>query len=69
MGAVVLGSGVELPGTTPSQKRFEQVVFALVKVHVPYLADLTRAQLLNAVEKHNETTPARARPVPPPHDI
>jgi NhaP-type Na+/H+ or K+/H+ antiporter len=39
-----------------AQPRFQHVNFALVRHHVPYLADLTRNQLLHAVEKHKETT-------------
>lgn len=38
-----------------SQRRFVHVDFALVKHHVPILADLTKAQLLEAVEKNKET--------------
>jgi NhaP-type Na+/H+ or K+/H+ antiporter len=40
------------------QNRFHRVNFALVKHHVPFLADLTRMQLLEAVERHKATTPA-----------
>lgn len=39
-----------------AQPRFQHVNFALVRHHVPYLADLTRSQLLHAVEKYKETT-------------
>jgi hypothetical protein len=37
-----------------AQQRFTHVNFALVKYHVPILADLTKAQLLEAVEKNKE---------------
>lgn len=40
-----------------TQERFKQVNFALVAHHVPILADLTKVQLLEAVERHKETTP------------
>lgn len=33
------------------------VNFALMKAHVPYIADLTRTQLFEAIEKHKEKTP------------
>jgi len=39
------------------QSRFEHVNFALIKFHIPYLADLTKTQLLQAVEKHKSTVP------------
>lgn len=42
--------------TLMTQPRFKDVNFALVKYHVPYLRDLTRAQLMEAVEKHKDTT-------------
>jgi NhaP-type Na+/H+ or K+/H+ antiporter len=41
-----------------AQPRFQHVNFALVKHHVPYIADLTKCQLLHAVEKYKETTSA-----------
>jgi hypothetical protein len=41
-----------------AQPRFQHVNFALVRHHVPFLADLTKSQLLHAVEKYKETTPA-----------
>ena len=40
-----------------THQRFRRVNFALVKEHVPYLADLTKQQLLEAIQKHKETTP------------
>lgn len=39
------------------QNRFQQVNFALIKFHVPYLADLTKTQLMQAVDKHKSSTP------------
>ena len=46
-----------------SQQRFEHVDFALVRYHVPVLANLTKAQLLEAVEKNKETvSPEEYRP-------
>lgn len=36
--------------------RFSRVDFGLVKFHVPYLADLTLAQLIESIEKLKETT-------------
>ncbi len=39
------------------QHRFRNVNFAQTKYHVPYLADLTKTQLLQAVEKHKSTVP------------
>lgn len=39
-----------------SKRLFRNVNFALVKHHVPYLKELTRAQLCEAVLKHRETT-------------
>jgi Sodium/hydrogen exchanger family len=39
-----------------TQPRFKNVNFALVKHHVPYMKDLSRAQLMEAVEKHKDTT-------------
>lgn len=41
-----------------TQRRFHKINFALVKHHVPELADLTRTQLMDAVYRHKETTPA-----------
>eukprot|EP00934_Nitzschia_sp_Nitz4_P000343 Nitzschia sp. Nitz4//scaffold35_size145790//85172//87847//NITZ4_003034-RA/size145790-snap-gene-0.15-mRNA-1//1//CDS//3329549136//343//frame0 len=46
------------------QRRFRNVNFALVKHHVPHIADLTKAQLLQAVAKHKSTIPAEEY-VPP----
>lgn len=37
-----------------AQKRFQHVDFSLIKYHVPVLADLTKAQLLEAVEKNKD---------------
>ena len=34
--------------------RFRRVNFGLVKSHVPYVADLTRSQLREAVERHKD---------------
>lgn len=46
-----------------AQQRFEHVDFALVRYHVPVLANLTKAQLLEAVEKNKETVaPEEYRP-------
>ena len=39
-----------------SQHRFRNVNFALVKAHVPYLEGLTKSQLVDAVERHKDTT-------------
>ena len=39
-----------------TQPLFRHVNFALVKHHVPYLADLTKEQLLEAVKQNKETT-------------
>ena len=41
-----------------SQPRFRYVNFALVKHHVPILADLNKQQLLEAVERIRDSTPA-----------
>lgn len=38
-----------------AQQRFRHVNFALVRYHVPILADLTKAQLLEAVEKNKDS--------------
>ena len=40
------------------QSRFQTVNFALVKHHIPYLNDLTKAQLFEAVEKYKDTAPS-----------
>lgn len=47
------------------QNRFRHVNFAFVKFHVPQLADLTKTQLLQAVEKHKTTVPSEE--YAPPH--
>jgi len=39
-----------------TQQRFRHVNFALVKDHVPFIADMTKAQLMEAVEKYKDTT-------------
>lgn len=41
-----------------AQNRFREVNFALVKHHVAPLADLTKTQLMQAVEKYKATVPA-----------
>ena len=41
-----------------AQKRFRHVDFALVRYHVPVLADLTKSQLLEAVEKNKDSVAA-----------
>lgn len=41
-----------------AQQRFRHVDFALVRYHVPILADLTKAQLMEAVEKNKESVAA-----------
>jgi len=41
-----------------TQRRFRRVNFALVKHHVPYVADLTKTQLLQAVSKHKDISPS-----------
>lgn len=41
-----------------TQRRFRQVDFALVKHHVPHIADMTKSQLMEAVERYKESTPA-----------
>jgi hypothetical protein len=38
-------------------KRFNQVNFGFVKLHIPQLADLTRTQLMEAVDRHKDSTP------------
>lgn len=48
-----------------TQARFRKVNFALVKHHVPVLADLTREQLVEAVERHKDSTPNES--YHPPH--
>jgi NhaP-type Na+/H+ or K+/H+ antiporter len=48
-----------------TQPRFHDVNFALVKHHVPFLADLTKKQLIEAVERHKDTT--AAEDYQPPH--
>ena len=40
-----------------TQKRSRRVNFALVKHHIPYLANLTKRELLDAVERYKDTTP------------
>lgn len=49
-------STIEEMVTLLTQRRFRHVNFALVKHHVPYLKNLTRTQLLEAVMHHKETT-------------
>jgi NhaP-type Na+/H+ or K+/H+ antiporter len=39
-----------------TQRRFRQINFGLVKAHVPYLADMTRAQLAEAIDRHKDIT-------------
>jgi NhaP-type Na+/H+ or K+/H+ antiporter len=39
-----------------SETRFRNVNFGLVKAHVPYIAGLTKTQLIEAVERHRDTT-------------
>lgn len=39
-----------------TQNRFRNVNFGLVKSHVPYLADMTKVQLVEAIERHKDTT-------------
>jgi NhaP-type Na+/H+ or K+/H+ antiporter len=41
-----------------AQNRFRHVDFALVRYHVPILADLTKAQLLEAVDKYKDSVAA-----------
>jgi NhaP-type Na+/H+ or K+/H+ antiporter len=40
-----------------TQEQYQCVNFALVKHHIPYLADLTKTQLSKAVEADKDTTP------------
>jgi NhaP-type Na+/H+ or K+/H+ antiporter len=42
--------------TLLSEDRFRNVNFGLVKSHVPYLEDITSFQLLDAIERHKDTT-------------
>ena len=39
-----------------TEHRFRNVNFGLVKSHVPYLADMTKTHLVEAVEHHKDTT-------------
>ena len=39
-----------------TERRFRQINFGLVKSHVPYLADMTKAQLVEAIERHKDIT-------------
>mmetsp|Transcript_32553 Transcript_32553/g.48197 ORF Transcript_32553/g.48197 Transcript_32553/m.48197 type:complete len:852 (-) Transcript_32553:201-2756(-) len=48
-----------------TQKRFQHVNFALVRHHVPMIGDLTKEQLLDAVQLHKESTPSNE--YSPPH--
>ena len=41
-----------------AQSRFRHVNFLFVKEHVPYIADLTKQQLKEAVQKHKDVTPS-----------
>lgn len=40
-----------------AQPRFSYVNFAIIESHVPFLKELTKSQLMEAVEHHRETTP------------
>lgn len=41
-----------------THRRFRTVNFATVRHHVPLIADMTKSQLMDAVERHKETTAA-----------
>ena len=41
-----------------AQPRFSYINFAIIESHVPFLKDLATSQLMEAVERHRETTPA-----------
>lgn len=43
-----------------TEKRFENVDFAVVKDHIPFLRDTTYEQLMDAVSKHKHATPSHA---------
>ncbi|GKY99732.1 hypothetical protein MPSEU_000927200 [Mayamaea pseudoterrestris] len=42
-----------------TQSRFRFVNFAVIKCHVPFLRNLTKSQLMDAIEYHRDTTPTK----------
>lgn len=55
--------------TLLSQYRFRNVNYGLVKAHVPYVQGLTKTQLIEAVERHRDTTPAEDYEPPYLHGV